>query len=162
MIIKKCIIICLNLYFKLKLQWIARSRHVGVQDMTIAFWYSEILLKPSVIWDAITQKLHDFSNMDFFEETFHYMQSFSEISHNILFTHESPKIQNSAETFQRLWVGSSKSKWLLTEYTGDFFGFVFKGLKPTSFPFLDCISRKLVLNGSSHVTLRSCLWSIVS
>lgn len=46
--------------------------------------------------------MHNFSNMDFFEETSPYVQFFSEISHNILFTHESPKIQNSAETFQRL------------------------------------------------------------
>lgn len=30
-------IICLTLFFKLTLQLIARSRRVGVQDMTIAF-----------------------------------------------------------------------------------------------------------------------------
>lgn len=34
---KKRGIICLTLFFKLKLQLIARNRRVGVQDMTIAY-----------------------------------------------------------------------------------------------------------------------------
>lgn len=124
--------------------------------------YSAILLKPSVIWDAITQKKSYITSVIWIylkkhSTTFSPFLKYCTISF-------SPMRASKSRTMLRLFKDCGYAPAKANGYWSNTLRF-FNGPETyitVFFPFYNCSSRKLVLNESPHVTLRSCLWSIFS